>query len=122
MSGSTTPTITTITTPINGGIDSLGAERIAWTGGSRAKPRTPASTKAYRPSDYESKRNCEEDCTETPDESKIENKLHQSNNQTRSNGGTSTETLQCIDLQQHIKTIPEFKVRLRLVVCAGVLQ
>jgi hypothetical protein len=64
--------------PVNGGIDTLGAERVAWTGGSRAKPRTrPASTKAYRPSDYKSKRKCEEDCVEgigekfqlkTPDE------------------------------------------------------
>jgi hypothetical protein len=78
MSGSTTTTTTTITAPINGGVESLGAEQIAWTGGSRSKPRTrPASTKAYRPNDYKSKRKCEEDCCEgigekfvlkTPDE------------------------------------------------------
>jgi hypothetical protein len=29
----------------------------------------PVSTKAYRPSDYKSKRKCEEDCTEGLDES-----------------------------------------------------
>jgi hypothetical protein len=56
--------------PRNGGIDTLGSERIAWTGGSRANPRTcPVSTKAYRPADYKSKRKCEEDCTEGLDES-----------------------------------------------------
>jgi hypothetical protein len=77
MSGSTSTT-TSITKPINGGVETLGAEQIAWTGGPRETPRTrPASTKAYRPSDYKSKRKCEEDCTEglgdkfqlkTPDE------------------------------------------------------
>jgi hypothetical protein len=75
---STRATTPTPTRPVNGGIESLGAEQIAWTGGPRAKLRTrPASTKAYRPSDYKSKRKCEEDCTEgigdkfqlkTPDE------------------------------------------------------
>jgi hypothetical protein len=73
-----TTTIPTPKRPLNGGVESLGAEQIAWTGGPRAKLRTrPASTKAYRPSDYKSKRKCEEDCTEgigdkfqlkTPDE------------------------------------------------------
>jgi hypothetical protein len=63
---------------LNGGIETLGTEQIAWTGGPRASPRTrPASTKAYRPNDYKSKRKCEEDCCEgigekfllkTPDE------------------------------------------------------
>jgi hypothetical protein len=52
---------------LNGGIDTLGTEEIAWTGGPRAtanRRNRPASTKAYRPSDYKSKRKCEEDCTE----------------------------------------------------------
>jgi hypothetical protein len=79
MSGSTTTTASSTTTaPINGGIDTLGVERIPWTGGPRVTLNTrPPSTKAYRPSDYKSKRKCEEDCTEgtgkklqlkTPDE------------------------------------------------------
>jgi hypothetical protein len=67
MSGSTTTTGAsgTTTAPINGGIELCGAEQIAWTGGPRATLRSrPASTKAYRPNDYKSKRKCEEDCTE----------------------------------------------------------
>lgn len=75
---SSTTAATATVTPINGGIETCGTERIAWTGGPRVTLRTrPASTKAYRPSDYKSKRKCEEDCTEgigdkfqlkTPDE------------------------------------------------------
>jgi hypothetical protein len=77
-STSTRATTPTPTRPVNGGVESLGAEQIAWTGGPRAKLRShPASTKAYRPSDYKLKRKCEENCTEgigdkfqlkTPDE------------------------------------------------------
>jgi hypothetical protein len=68
-----TPTTTTSTAgspqtrpaPINGGIETYDGVSIPWTGGSRANPRTePASTKAYRPSDFKSKRKTEEDCEE----------------------------------------------------------
>jgi hypothetical protein len=76
--GTTATSVRATGTPLNGGIETLGSERIPWTGGSRTNPRSgPASIKAYRPADYKSKRKCEEDCTEgigehfrlkTPDE------------------------------------------------------
>lgn len=75
---STTASLPKTTAPINGGVEICGAERIAWTGGSRTTPITvPASSRAYRPTEYKSKRKCEEDCSsgigdkfelKTPDE------------------------------------------------------
>jgi hypothetical protein len=63
--GTTATSVCTAGTPLNGGIETLGSERIPWTGGSRTKTRSgPASIKAYRPADYKSKRKCKEDCTE----------------------------------------------------------
>jgi hypothetical protein len=67
-----TPTTTTTTgssqtrsAPINGNIETYDGVSIPWTGGSRTNPRKePASTKAYRPNDFKSKRKTEEDWEE----------------------------------------------------------
>jgi hypothetical protein len=72
MSGTTPTTATGSTTgtltrpaPINGGIETFDGVSIPWTGGSRRTARKePASTKAYRPNDFKSKRKTEEDCEE----------------------------------------------------------
>lgn len=51
--------------PRAGGIDTLGNEEIAWTGGGTASTTTlkkPRSSRAYRPNDYKSSRKADEVC------------------------------------------------------------